>query len=196
VQTELFTVTVLGTRFAVDAESVAVFEGAVRITDPRGDVLADTLRAGGRWQWVATATAAVEPAPVPNERGGPPSSVTAADRLGRAHAHLRNGRADRAAAAARQALQLDPTGPESAEAHTLLAEVALVRGNPAGAARAYRRVAERYPRLPAGENALFALASLESDLGRPQEARRLLRDYLERYPHGRFVAEVRRRLER
>jgi TolA-binding protein len=81
-----------------------------------------------------------------------------------------------------------------AEGRTLLAECALVSGDPKEAARRYAEVARAHGSLPAGENALFAAARAAHTSGQTAEARRLFEQYVARYPNGQFVSEANRRL--
>src|SRR6185436_15341537 len=57
VETARFRIEVLGTRFVVEPERVAVEAGRVRIPDLEGEVLVDALGAGGVWTFGREASA-------------------------------------------------------------------------------------------------------------------------------------------
>jgi hypothetical protein len=246
VSTERFVVEVLGTRFHVDRDGVAVSEGVVVVRDHAGAVLAGRLEAGARFTMSVPALgpngslvgqsppsphgrgpepvrpngSLVEQSPIPKPRAvsspperhaspsvrsiaresAPPQAQRVPGRaepsslLARARHALAAGDTDRAAALVIQARALPLTRDGEAEADTLDAECALVRGDSAEAARRYAAVATRYPDLSAGENALFAAGRIEAEIGNTARALEHDRRYLERYPHGRFKAEAARRI--
>ncbi len=215
VATARFVVLVIGTRFEVTPESVAVVRGKVRILAPDQSLLVEALAAGQTWTPTATVASGVvigaegragdaEQAKA-TEPGGEDSAPAAREAKHKgdrrlppsASALLAKARRLLAAAKVREARRaIDAAIAQAtsrqnrAEAQSLRAECALVQGDYAGAIRFYRAVAQRYPDLAAAENALFAAATLETRRGRPAAARALLNAYLERYPGGRFRKEV------
>jgi hypothetical protein len=197
VTTARFMVDVLGTRFRVDADSVTVVEGRVRVSDLAGAVLADSLAPGAAWRVPNVPVAAREdtrqelrdPAP---RREPPPVRVQL--HLERARGHL----ARRDTTAARRELDIaltgNPTRRERADAALLRAECAFIDGDSAGAVRLYLAVHAQHADSVAGETALFAAARLEARAGHHAAARDLLARYLERYPEGSFRVEATTRL--
>ena len=186
VRTPRFEVQVLGTRFEVRADSVEVFEGRVRVRALDGQVLAPGRVAGQRWELAGSKAAGS------SGSTRPPASTS--ELLGEARALLAQQRVRQAERAVRRALAAGGTRGERAEAYTLRAEAALVRGDRRAAIKAYLVVARRYAGLAAAENALFAAARLQARSGDRTAARESLERYLQRYPKGRFEREVRRRL--
>ena len=198
VATPRFEVQVLGTQFRVDQSSVVVHRGSVRIVSAQGEVLVETLRAGGRWQLSPVSRLSdAESSEQPRTEKAQPRTQpddSASDLLDRARTALSNGATARANRLASAALELEPTRFEAAEARTILAEVAQATGNRQKAITLYLEVARRYPNLLAGETALFAAARLEANAGNDQVAIRLLKRYLSRYRSGVMRSEASRRL--
>lgn len=184
VVTERFAVEVLGTEFAVDPGGIEVASGKVRIVDPAGAVLVDSLGAGQAWR------IDVEPALGPDARA---PSESARDILARARSLIADGDAAGARRAARSALARRLAPSDAAEARTLLAECALLDGKRELAVRLYVEVAERHRSLPAGETALFLAGRVADDAG-DRRAAAVLQRYLDTYPAGRFHVEATRRL--
>jgi ferric-dicitrate binding protein FerR (iron transport regulator) len=205
IRTERFTVTVVGTRFTVDAGGVHTERGAVRVARLDGSFIA-RVEAGNRWSVdalaarpattpavravVAPPPARVATAPVERVRtrvGGPPP-----ESLGAARRAL--GRGD-ALAARRIVEPLFRLGREVAvEARIIFAESFLVEGRYADAIDGYRLVSRDFPSTVQAEISAFAIAQLESDHGNRSEAQAALQAYLARYPHGRFAREAGERL--
>lgn len=102
-------------------------------------------------------------------------------------------RLDEAVATIASALDGRPTRAHRAEATTLQAEIAIVRGDRRSARRLYLEVGRNYPELPAGDLALYAAVRLEAGLGSPASERALLDEYLATYPRGRFRSQTQRR---
>jgi hypothetical protein len=195
VETERFSVLVLGTRFEVSAEAVSVTRGRVRVLSPQGQQLA-LLGAGqrfvvGRSQQAATnAVRETEPGVVtPSHSRGDRGAL-----LGEARAQLAAKQVGRARRALDAAFAQGLTRNERAEAMSLRAECAVVEGNKQAAVSAYLQVAHDFAQLPAGETALFAAARLEAEGKHGAAAARWLARYLARYPAGRFVKEAQARL--
>ncbi len=202
VVTDTFAVEVLGTEFEVSTDSVEVFEGTVRIVGNDGNVLAAALTKGGSWQ---AGIAAKAPAKKkkrahrrPRKRNKSVAEATAAVDVAALLASARSHLAAKSVAAAREdiqrALDAEPSRREQAEAYSLIAECALVSGEPAKASRLYLQVTDNYRGLSAAENALFAAARIEANAGNAAAAKKHLERYLERYPDGRFRSEAERRL--
>ena len=192
-ETTRFVAEVLGTVFEVWPTGIRVLSGRVRVT-ARGHA-ARLLAAGDAWtlepESASTASSADE---VRNQRVPEdvrPQTITARALLARARQRLAEGDAASARRDIASALGAAPSAAESAEARSLLAECAIVEGNPPEAQRAYAQVAERYAGTAAGETALFAAARLERD---PARSRERLEAYLKRYPEGRFRAEAEARI--
>ena len=120
---------------------------------------------------------------------------SAASLIARAKQALADGDTGAARSWVNQALRADPVVRDLAAAHLLLADARLVEKRPDEAISAYREVARRHGRTPEGETALFALGQLLVERGRPAEAAAAFHDYLARYPMGRFLREVRERIE-
>jgi len=196
--TEQFVVEVLGTRFEVDPESVRVHRGEVRIRTRDGKVVVASLRAPERWDFrpavAVEREAAVSKKPVVVVKHKVPKA-SCRTLLERARSLLANDKPDEAAATVRTALTRSPTRSDRAEASSLQAECALIRGDLAAATATYQDVAVRYKGLPAAENALFAAARIENTRGDKAETIALLERYLREYPNGRFRKEVVRRLK-
>ena len=197
VSTGRFVVVVAGTRFEVNPDGVKVLQGRVRISAPHDGSLLALLSAGQRWQYEpATVARAVEdreePALAQTGRPGPlPSARTL---LVKARTLLSDGKVGEARRVINDALENNPGREQRAEAGSLRAECALVKGNRALAARRYLEVANRFADLPAAENALFAAARLTAGSGNKKAARSLFERYMKRYPDGRFRKEVTERL--
>jgi hypothetical protein len=203
VQTARFTVLVLGTRFTVTQEGVAVERGKVRVFGPDGAVLAPMLLAGERFAApvptaaASTAAASTASASAAATRGSPERAVVrerARALLAQARAQLAAEQTDAARGSIGAALALARGPADRAEALSLRAECALVAGDLGGAIQGYLRVSRRYASLPAGQNALFAASRLQAERGHDAAAIALLQRYLARYPRGRFVNEAHQRL--
>ncbi len=180
-----FRAEVLGTRFAVTPESVAVEHGVVRVVDRQG-VERARLRAGERYDHHAPEEKASTQA-----RQAPREALDGKALLREARTALAADALERAKLAIDRALGVRLGHADRAEALTLRAELALARGDKAQARATYLEVAQRFAELPAGENALFAAARTQSDA---DAAAKLLARYLTRYPDGRFVDEAKKRL--
>lgn len=219
VRTPEFDVLVLGTQFDVDLEGVRVQRGAVKVVSRDGRIIRERLTAGEKWSRdesevaseVASGDGELDGDLVIDDDGDkvddgveveveddePPAARAkepVKELLARAAAQIRSQSFAKAKRSIRAALAADPTRRQRAEAHTLLAELALVSGNLGEAITRYRRIAKRYRRYALGEAALFAAARLEAKRGGKSAARALLREYQERYPKGRFADEVARKL--
>jgi len=186
VLTPRFVVEVVGTEFRVDLAGVNVTRGIVRVLSPESEDLITQLGAGQSWS--------VPPAATPELLPAPARGRSASEWLARARRHLAAGATATAQRDVAAALAARPNRSETAEARTLLAECALVGGDPERAAELYVAVSQRYADLPAGETALFAAARIQVNAGHRREAEQLLRSYLDRYPSGRFQQEARARL--
>lgn len=180
VDTPDFRVEVLGTSFEVSLDGVVVTRGRVRVRAGKSE---HTLGPGERW------TRGREPEAA--QAQPPPAQPDVAALLASARRQLAAGRPGAAKATIGRALGAQPSPPQAAEAHSLLAECALVNGDRGEAQRRYAEVARQHAGTAAGETALFAAARLEKD---PKRARALLEDYLRRHPNGRFSSEARTRL--
>lgn len=196
--TDRFIVEVLGTRFEVDLKGVRVHRGAVQIRTRDGRIVVESLTAPARWEFqpaIAVERAATNPRQqnVRNEQRSIKASCKTL--LKQARSLLADDKPTEAAATIQTALALSPTRADRAEAKSLQAECALIRGDLVTAVSTYRAVAERYKGLPAAENALFAAARIEYTRGDRAAASALLEGYLREYPHGRFRKEVIRRLK-
>lgn len=195
VRTDRFIVEVLGTRFRVDANSVDVYEGRVRISALDGGVLVDSLRAGDHWRFTSTppVITATTPTPVVVQPRNKIAS-NAAPHLARARSLL----ASKEVAAARReiaaALAAGPSRTQRATAAVLTADASFVAGDAKQAIMLYLDAHTQYGDLLAGENALFAAARLQMKIGPASEAKDLLEQYLEHYPHGEFSIEATTRL--
>lgn len=215
-----FTVEVLGTRFVVTLDGVSTLRGKVRVLD-RGERELAVLEAGESWTLPATPVVALgkpqPPAPTHASPAAPaqpaagirpvasaqpaPAAVhranvqSAHDLLGRAKEALAEGDAQSARSLVGRALRVNPAERDVAAASLLLADARLVESRPDEAIGAYREVARRHGNTPEAETALFAAAQLLVERGRPAEAAATFNEYLARYPMGRFVREVRERLE-
>jgi len=173
----------------VEPGSVRIHRGAVRIVDRAAHTIVARLESGGAWT-------SPEPGPRPahtsahSDAGAPSASQLLA--LARARFAARDhAAAERAATAA---LAATPSQAEAAEAHTLLADIALAAGDLDQAVARYVAVAERFADLPAAESALYAAARVELRRARRVEARALYTRYLARHPSGRYADDVRRQL--
>lgn len=173
VETAGFLAEVTGTRFEVTSGAVHVFEGSVRILSADGAVLKTSVGAGERWAL--------------GEVGAQKRAATA---LSEARASLASGKTAGARRGLLMALKGRMSGPERAEAMSLLAECALLEGRRNEAITAYLDVAKRFDGLPAAETALYAATRLETG----SRERALLERYLRRHPSGRFAREARDRL--
>lgn len=195
VRTPRFSVQVLGTGFVVRQDGVDVLHGAVRIVAIDGTTWVPRLTAGSSWRVPAPEPAArVLPPPSSVALPAPnPPDVTAL--LARARALLAERRAGPALRAIRAAIAAARTRAQAAEARSLLAEHALVSGDPERAVDLYLAVGRTYRDLPAGDNAFFAAVRLRARRGPPSEARTLIEEYRSAYPDGRFHREAARRLE-
>jgi hypothetical protein len=182
IETGRFVAEGAGAELEVTPVSVAVIAGTARVFAPDGEVYVDELVAGEVWR-----------APPPARDPEPSPDVDAVLTDARRRIALGELAAARRQLAA--ALAAGPSRRQRAEAETLLAECALVAGEPDRAAELYLRVARRYHDIPAGENALFAAAGIRANAGQRAPARRALRLYLDRYPEGRFRFEARARLD-
>lgn len=114
--------------------------------------------------------------------------------LARARRLLAARRAAPALSTIRAALAAPRTRAQEAEARSLLADHALVAGDPERAIALYAAVGRGYRDLRAGDNAMFTAARLRARRGPPAEARALLQEYLRIFPRGRFRTEAARRL--
>jgi ferric-dicitrate binding protein FerR (iron transport regulator) len=197
VATPSFVVIVLGTELEVDLEGVMVHRGSVEVRSV-GGILRAKLGAGDAWTRFDELEPELElhedlsaPEATPDSRRAPSPAAW----LTEGRAHLADRRLERAGQAIRQALDASPSSRQHREAHTLLAEVALLSGQVDRAIRHYRLVASRHPGSLQGEAALFAAARLEARRGRAAAADELLQRYRERYPRGRFADEVERKLQ-
>src|SRR6185436_3714924 len=173
----------------VEPGSVRIHRGAARIVDRAAHTIVARLESGGAWT-------SPEPGPRPartsahSDAGAPSASQLLA--LARARFAARDhAAAERAATAA---LAATPSQAEAAEAHTLLADIALAAGDLDKAVARYTGVATRFADLPAAESALYAAARVELRRGHRAEARALYTRYLARYPSGRYADDVRRQL--
>jgi len=176
VKTGAFAVEVLGTVFDVDASTVRVEVGHVRV-EPESGASADLL-AGAEWSLEREAEV------------GQAASQTLAE----ARHALAIGDVPRARVLATRAKRAAATSNERAEADTLLAECDRAAGDDAAATRKYEAAARRYAGTPAGETALFAAGRAAADAGDRKRAHALLTEYLSKYPDGRYVDEARRRM--
>jgi len=213
--TPRFIVEVLGTRFVVTPDGVRTLRGLVRVLDRKEQEMS-VLHAGQSWSMpAAPIIAARRPASAPAPVQAPPPAPTvapapavarattgpagmrpsAASLIARAKQALADGDTGAARSWVNQALRADPVVRDLAAAHLLLADARLVEKRPDEAISAYREVARRHGRTPEGETALFALGQLLVERGRPAEAAAAFHDYLARYPMGRFLREVRERIE-
>ncbi len=179
VQTSHFRVEVLGTRFVVSPERVAVTHGRVQVFDLEGNVLARELSAGKAFSY-----ASVE------ARARLPASAW----LARAREALSQGDPAAARTFILRAEESEPQRHDRAEAGTLRAECALIGHDVDAAIRFYTSVADRYGDLSAGENAAFAAAQIATRSQGKERARALFERYLARYPKGRFADEASARL--
>lgn len=211
VATPRFTVDVMGTRFIVDLDGVRTERGKVRVRDEAGRVVA-LVAAGEAWSVPAAAapapvamraSAPAVASPVPTPSTAPPIAVRSAqtvarlqgsgDRLAQARQALSRGDAE----AARQLVAPLLAGPRriAADAQSLDAESYLVEGRYDAAIERYLTIARRFDGTFEGENALYAVAQLQIERNGHEAAIGTLTRYLERYPRGRFIAEVRARLD-
>jgi|GEM_PF-4911787 len=196
VATRQFVVEVLGTEFEVDAQSVSVKDGTVRVLDAQGVEELAVVKAGARWQMEDADADAASDSNAGAADAAPPvlRATDVAAALDRARGQLAAGNAKAARRQLRRLLGNELGRRQRAEAETLVAECALVDGNLAEAARRYRAVAGRYSDLAAGETALFAAARTFANAGDATRARALYQRYARKYPRGRFIVQVRQRL--
>lgn len=199
VVTSRFSVHVLGTIFTVLEDDVVVERGRVLVESTDRATKPAVLGAGERWTMMTSAAPSVSAEPVasaePAPSADPSAKRTDAPLLfAQARKHLAAGDAKRARRLVDQAMATKLSPAQHAEAQTLLAECALVAGNPEEASRRYAEVAKQHPDLPAAETALFAAARSAHQSGKTSEARKLLNEYLSRYPAGTFHKEARKRL--
>jgi TolA-binding protein len=131
----------------------------------------------------------------PDTWGSPAATPSPAELLGRAKKALADGDARSARSLADLVLRSSAAERDVAAASQLLADVRLVESRPEEAIGIYRDVARRHAHTPEGETALFAAGQLLVERGRPAEAAATFHEYLARYPMGRFVREVRERLD-
>ncbi|HEY2408018.1 MAG TPA: FecR domain-containing protein [Polyangiaceae bacterium] len=199
VKTPLFRVDVLGTEFHVDARSVSVSRGRVRISNAVGVEVA-VLDAGQRWRAsdalaqnappVGTADAVggdsdvAEPAPTVAR------TVTAAESLALARHALASGDVSSARHAIDLALHAHPRMDEQAEAQMLLGDAARIAGNPDLSTSEYLQVFTRFRNLPLAETALFSAARVQAHAGHNARADQLFSSYLAAYPRGQFHAQA------
>lgn len=211
VETDAFTVHVLGTRFEVTQTSVHVLRGRVSVQPKAadGDVHPVFLEGGSTHSdfelqpAAAQATPHAAAAPAPDAaRATEPATGQATRGRGRGEELLERARTQLAArqlVQARRTLKLALPRLRSpalrAEASSLAADCHLMAKHYDAARNAYLRVARQYAALPAAETALFAAARVEAEHGDPDAARALLSRYLTRYPNGSFVREALRRRE-
>jgi TolA-binding protein len=196
VESDAVRVEVLGTVFEVEGDEVRVERGRVRASTLTG-ASAVVLGAGEEWSVSAVEHAAIEPEPAASavaSASAPVQAIEARASLARARRHLASGEVAEAKGLVQRVLSLKLSPSLDAEARTLLAECALVGGDPKEAARRYAEVASKHGDSAAGENALFAAARAAQSSGQRDEAKRLLEQYLGRYPSGQFVNEAQRRL--
>lgn len=201
VTTRRFRVEVLGTKFTVSDDSVAVVEGRVRVLDLQGRAIRNELHAGEQFAYgsqeatVSTEEPAEAPASAEKKRSSTrtPSRIPADVWLARAREALSRGNSDAALAHIVQAEASSPRRNDRAEALTLRAEAALVAHDTSSAIRLYELVASKYGNLTAGENGAFAAAQVAARSD-PAHARILFTRYLARYPQGRFSEEAKKRL--
>lgn len=179
-----FSVQVLGTGFVVDAHSVTLLHGRVRVV-PVGEAEPTVLDAEHP-RYEQPEPPAPKPAPATHK---PNVQALLDDARARLAGHdLPNARklVQRARAAA-------ATSAERAEAASLLAECSLVAGRFSEARSAFLQVADRYAPSPAAQAALFAAARIEAEHGDHARARSLFARYLARYPHGSLATQARKR---
>lgn len=196
VQSDAVRVEVLGTVFEVEGDDVRVERGRVRAATPTG-ARSVVLGAGEEWSAsdVEHSVMAAEPAASAlASASAPAATIDARASLARARRHLASGEVAEARGLIQRALSMKLSPALDAEARTLLAECALVAGDPKEAAKRYAEVARKHGDSPAGETALFAAARAAHSSGQRDEAKRLLERYLGRYPNGQFVKEARNRL--
>ena len=189
VVTSRFIVDVTGTRFRVTSDAVVVNHGSVRILAADGAVLVPVLAAGERWMFAPSPS--IRDADASSSRPAPAvEPVPASTWLTRARRAFATADCVTAEQYAEAVFDAGPSRALTAEAQTLLAECALLRGRLDDAALKYQAIVSRFADLPAGETALVALARLEIRRGRAADARRRFEDYLRRYPSGRFVDDA------
>jgi TolA-binding protein len=215
VATARFRVDVIGTRFIVDASSVHVIDGRVRVVLPEGTT--QDVEPGEHWRLPeepdtraheapaspsrAAADSPGKPTTAPESAATPPDEESARapapsvkSLLDEARQELAAGSIGAAREQVSRALASGPSRREEAEARTLLAECAQRSGNRSEAARLYERVASTFPDLMAGQTALYAAARSYETTGNGAMAKSTLRRYLSQYPTGRFHKEATRRL--
>jgi hypothetical protein len=188
-----YEVEVLGTVFDVEDGAVTVEHGRVRVSwvDPlAGEAEQAIVSAGERWE-LPIRPSATEATSAP---ALPASRVPVAALLAQARSQLAAVKPDAARRIVERALASRPTPREHAEAQSLLAECALVAGNPEEAARRYAEVAKKHGDLPAGETALFAAGRAAQRAGRTEEAKKLFTQYLTKHPNGQFAKDAKARL--
>jgi tetratricopeptide (TPR) repeat protein len=183
-----YIVEVSAARFEIGPSTVTVFEGALRVLTPDGQVVVPRLAAGEAWPGSAVAPEPRSHAPASRAEGD------AGQELRRARALLAQRKFAESQRAVGRALRAGPDREQRAEALSLTAENALMTGDEPRAQRLYSQVAERYRELDAGDNALFAAARIAQRRGQIEQSRALLQRYVIRYPGGRFRVDADRRL--
>lgn len=225
VLTARFVVEVWGTRFRVTPESVVTLRGHVKVLSLTGTELA-SLHAGERWQLPQTVAAEVEPPaplaevpavppaappkvenelkpvhpprpqPIPDTVRTLPQPLPVRQKIALARSALADGNLVLARQKIADALKSDPSPSQRAALALLEADCLLSERRYPEAIVAYGTVSRQYPEDPSGETAAFALAQFLSERGSKDEARTALESYLLRYPSGRFVREVKEKLDR
>lgn len=186
VLTEHFDVQVLGTGFVVDARSVTLLHGRVRVTvhDTHQQMILDVEHP--RYELIAQKPARTQRAPSTRK---PDVQALLDEARVRLAAHDVAG----ARETVQRAQRLATSRAEHAEASSLQAECSLVAGRFAEARAAFLSVSDRFAPSATAEAALFAAARIEADHGGRPLARSLFARYLARYPHGSLAAEARKR---
>ncbi|MBI3184256.1 MAG: FecR domain-containing protein [Myxococcales bacterium] len=193
VETAQARVKVVGTRFAVaaetDATSVSVSEGVVEVTSAL-DGSIRRLRQGDSWKVEKTepqaeARVAAPPAPEAPKKSHSVRAVEIRQRL-------QAGKVEEALRLLLKAASLrDVSAAERAELAVVEAEALLAQSRYPEAIAAYLRVCRRFAGSPQAEEALFAAASLAVD--RPDAGHRapeLLEKYRAEHPSGQYRAQV------